>query len=305
VQKKLTLSAIALATTLALSATTAASAHVSVLPGVTATGSTTAALTAGQSGTLYFRVGHGCTDETGIKNPTTGVSMAGTSWPTAVFSVHIPVEATGTGSTVPKPQYIPGWKNRVTKNTTDGSYDVTWSAVSADFYLPDAPEGDGGGKMFMDFGVAIKWKAGTTGSDVWFAATQSCVVDMTNKPAFKSPAAVAVSKVKSKSVLTLAGLKKNAFKIVDVKVNGEVLRSQVALSKTGALNLTLTSAELARVKAKGALVTVVKGADILGYTGGAVASRNIFVKWDVTDGSGKDTVLDDTEHNSAPKVTVL
>ena len=303
--KKLVISTIAIATAMTLGVSTSASAHVSVLPGVTASGSSTAALTAGQSGTLYFRVGHGCTDETGIKNPTTGVSMAGTSWPTSVFSVHIPVEATGTGSTVPKPQYIPGWKNSVKKNAGDGSYDVTWSAVSADFYLPDAPEGDGGGKIFMDFGIALKWKAGITGSDIYFPSTQTCVVDMTNKPSFKSPAALSIKKAGAKSTLILAGAKKNAFKFVDIKVNGELLKSQVALDKNGALNLALSTAEATRVNTKGALVTVSAGSSILGYFGGAVASRNIFVKWDVTDGSGKDPVLDDTEHNSAPKVTVL
>ena len=65
--KKLVISTIAIATAMTLGVSTSASAHVSVLPGVTASGSSTAALTAGQSGTLYFRVGHGCTDETGIK----------------------------------------------------------------------------------------------------------------------------------------------------------------------------------------------------------------------------------------------
>ena len=302
---KTTTTALAVATALTLGFSSPASAHVSVYPGLSATGSSTSALTAGQSGTLVFRAGHGCTDETGIKNPNTGLSMAGTSWPTSAFSVHIPLEATGTGTTVPKPDYSPGWKNKVTKNVTDGSFDVTWTAVSSDFYLPDAPEGDGGGKAFMDFAVAIKWKAGITGTDVWFPSTQTCTVDMTNKPSTKSAAAVSLSKVKSATVLNIAAVKKNANLLVDVKVNGEVLRSQVKLSKTGALALTLSSAELAKVKAAGALVTIVSGAKTLAYLGGAVANRQIFIKWDVTDGSGKDTVLDDTEHNTAPKVTVL
>ena len=303
--KKIALTTAAIVAALVLGTAGSASAHVSILPGVTATGSSTNALTAGQSGTLYFRAGHGCTDETGIKNPLTGVSMAGTSWPTSEFTVHIPLEATGTGSTVPKPQYIPGWKNRVTKNVSDGSYDVTWTAVSPDFYLPDAPEGDGGGKIFMDFGVAIKWKAGISGTDVWFPATQKCEVDMSNKLAYKSPSAVSLTKSGSKNLLQLAGAKANAFKFVDIKVNGEILRSQVALTKTGSLQITLTADELAKVKTPGALVTISTGDKILGYLGGAKASRNIFVKWDVTNGSGKDAVLDDTEHNTAPKVTVL
>ena len=297
--------ALAVATALTLGFSSPASAHVSVYPGLSATGSSTAALTAGQSGTLVFRAGHGCTDETGIKNPTTGLSMAGTNWPTSAFSVHIPLEATGTGTTVPKPAYIPGWKNKVTKNLVDGSFDVTWTAVSPDFYLPDSPEGDGGGKLFMDFPVAIKWKAGITGTEVWLPSTQTCTVNMTNKPSTRSANAMSLTKVKSATVLNMAAAKKNANLLVDVKVNGEVLRSQVKLAKTGALALTLTSAELAKVKAAGALITVVNGANALGHLGGAVAKREIFIKWDVTDGSGKDTVLDDTEHNSAPKVTVL
>jgi uncharacterized protein YcnI len=300
--KSTLITSITLASTLALVATSSASAHVSVYPGVTATGSSTAALTAGQSGTLFFRAGHGCTDQTGIKSPVTGLSMAGTTWPTSEFSVHVPLEATGTGSTIPKPAYIPGWKNKVTKNVASGSYDVTWTAVSPDFYLPDSPEGDGGGKIFMDFGIAIKWKAGITGTDVWFPSKQTCVVDMTNKPAGKSPTALALSKA---GVLTLAPKRANASKLVDLKVNGKTLRSAVKLDKAGALTLKLTGAEALKVNASGAALTVVQGETLIGYLGGQVASRKIYVSWDVTDGSGADSVLDDTEHNTAPKVTVL
>ncbi|MCX8528556.1 MAG: hypothetical protein ORN27_00605 [Rhodoluna sp.] len=300
--KKTFITSICLATSLLFVGATGADAHVSVYPGVTATGSSTAALTAGQSGTLFFRAGHGCTDQTGIKSPVTGLSMSGTTWATSEFSVHVPLEATGTGSTIPKPAYIPGWKNKVTKNVANGSFDVTWTAVSPDFYLPDSPEGDGGGKIFMDFGIAIKWKAGITGTDVWFPSKQTCVVDMTNKPAGKSSAVLTLSKA---GVLSVAAKKANAGKIVDLKVNGEALRSAVKLDKAGALTLKLTPAETLRAKAQGAVLTVVQGEALIGYLGGQVASRKIYVSWDVTDGSGADTVLDDIEHNTAPKVTVL
>jgi uncharacterized protein YcnI len=280
-----------------------AQAHVSVYPGVSATGSSTAALTAGNSGTLYFRVGHGCTDETGIKSPVTGISMAGTTWPTSVFSVHIPIEATGTGSTIPKPQFIPGFRNTVTKNT-DGSYDVSWAAVSRDFYVPDSPEGDGGGKAFFDFGVAVKWKAGITGSDIWLPATQTCPVDMTNKPSEKSPAKLAVTKSGRNTFLQLDGAKKNAKKTVSIDVNGELLVSSLKLDKNGALKLLLTADQKSKVLASGALTTIKSGDSRIAYLGGVISTRYIYNKWDVTDGSGQDTVLDDTEHNTAPKITV-
>ena len=298
--KKTLLASVAIASSLTLFVASSASAHVSIYPGVSATGSSSAALTAGQSGTLYFRAGHGCTDQTGIKSPITGVSMAGTTWPTSVLSVHVPLEATGTGTTIPKPAYIPGWKNKVTKNL-DGTYDVSWSAISPDFYLPDGPEGGAGGRIFMDFGIAIKWKTGITGTDVYFPTKQTCVVDMTNKPAAKSQVKLSID---AKRLLTASVGKANANQLVDLKVNGETLRSGVKLDKTGALRVTLTNAEAERVKAAGALLTVSKDQTLLGYLGGQVATRNIFVSWDVTDGSGADTVLDDTEHNTAPKVTV-
>ena len=299
--KNALITSVSIATAISLLAGSSASAHVSIYPGVTATGSSTAALTAGQSGTLYFRAGHGCTDQTGTKSPITGVSMSGTSWPTSVFSVHIPIEATGTGTTIPKPAYIPGWKNKVERNQ-DGSYEVSWSAVSSDFYLPDGPDGGAGGKVFMDFGVSIKWKTGITGTDVWFPAKQTCVVDMTNKPSTKSPVKLVID---SKRQLTAAFGKARSNQLVDLKVNGEVLRAGVKLDKGGNLKLSLTKVELSSIKSTGALLTIVQGAQQLGYLGGQVASRNIYVSWDVTDGSGADTVMDDTEHNTSPKVTVL
>jgi len=48
-----------------------ASAHISVVPGVSSTGNTTDALTVGKNNTLNFRVGHGCSLEKNIRHPQT------------------------------------------------------------------------------------------------------------------------------------------------------------------------------------------------------------------------------------------
>jgi hypothetical protein len=64
---------IAIATSLILAAglTAPASAHISVVPGVSSTGNTTDALTVGKNNTLNFRVGHGCSLEKNIRHPRT------------------------------------------------------------------------------------------------------------------------------------------------------------------------------------------------------------------------------------------
>ena len=208
-----------------------ANAHVSIIPGVTATGSSTDAITAGKSGVLFFRVGHGCTLEKETVNPATGTSMVGTNWGTSVFSVDIPVAALGTGTTIPKPAWVPGWSSKVVKNS-DGTYTVTWTASSKAFILADAPAGNAGGKQFFDFGIGIKWAADQSGKTVFFKAVQTCVVNVPGKP----------------------GKFNKAGKLVVAPV--------------------------------------------------ARSSFNIYNSWDVTDGSGADTVPDEIEHNTAPSVTV-
>jgi uncharacterized protein YcnI len=237
--------AISAAALLALAATTPASAHISIRPGVETTGSSTQALTAGQSGTLNFRVGHGCTEaEANIVDPNTGKSLQGTNWATHAFSVTIPVLAQGTGSTIPKAQYVPGWKTSLTKDAATGNYTVTWTAVSSDFDIPDGPDVTDptiGAKLYADFGVAIKWSTTAAGQTVFFPSKQTCVVTI--------PGKVTTKTVKS-------------------KVNGKTV------SKTE----TTTAPALTHL---------------------------IYNSWDVTDGSGADAVADDTEHNTAPSVTVL
>ena len=214
------------ATLLAVSANPA-SAHVSVIPGVTATGSSTAAITAGQSGVLNFRVGHGCTLEKELTDPSTGKSLVGTKYSTSAFSVEIPAAAQGTGSTIPKPAWVPGWTSSVTKDSVSGNYIVKWTAINKSFYLPDAPAGSAGGNMYFDFGIGIKWATDSAGKTVYFKSVQTCPV-------------------------AIPGVK--------------------ATKTKKAINPRLV---------------------------------NIFNSWDVIDGSGKDSVADETEHNTAPSVKVL
>jgi uncharacterized protein YcnI len=224
--KKIAASAAAAALLVAAFASPA-SAHVSIIPGVSTTGSSTQALTAGQSGTLYFRIGHGCTFAYNLNNPATNTSFQGSKWGTSKFSVDIPVIAQGTGTTLPKPQWVPGWKSSMTKDATTGVYTVTWTATSKDFWIADGPDGDTGATQFADFGVSIKWAATAAGQTVFFKAVQTCPVEIP-----------AVKKTKTQK---------------------------------------------------------------------AIPAKTIYIynSWDVTDGSGQDQTLDDTEHNTAPSVKVL
>ncbi|MEN9715020.1 MAG: hypothetical protein RJA35_487 [Actinomycetota bacterium] len=236
--------AIAAAAGLALATATSASAHISIRPGVETTGSSTQALTAGQSGTLNFRVGHGCTEaEANIVDPNTGKSLQGTKWGTHAFSVTIPVIAQGTGTTVPKAQYVPGWKTSLSKDAA-GNYTVTWTAISSDFDIPDGPsttDSSIAANQYADFGVSIKWAATAGGQTVFFPSQQTCIVTI--------PGAVTTKTVKT-------------------KVKGKTV------SKTETFNAPNTT-------------------------------HFIYNSWTVTDGSGADTVADDTEHNTAPSVVVL
>ncbi|MFM5968239.1 MAG: hypothetical protein ACKOQ8_04265 [Micrococcales bacterium] len=208
-----------------------ANAHVSIIPGVTASGSSTEAITAGKSGVLNFRVGHGCALEKETTNPATGTSLVGTKWGTKSLSVDIPVIAQGTGTTIPKPAFIPGWTSKVVKNS-DSTFTVSWTASSKAFVLPDAPAGGAGGNQFFDFGISIKWAADATGKTVYFKAVQTCEVSLPGKP----------GKLDKKGKLVVAPIARSKF--------------------------------------------------------------DIYNSWDVTDGSGKDTIADEIEHNTAPSVTV-
>ena len=218
---------------ISLIAASPASAHVSVIPGVNANGSTLDALRAGKSGYLYFRIGHGCTLEKPTINPVTKASIVGTKYGTSAFSIEIPVVAQGTGSTIPKPAWVPGFKTSVAKDLSTNRYTITWTAISSDFVIPDGPDGTTGANSFFDFGVRIQWASDAAGQTVFFKAVQTCKVEV---PGIKGRSAT---------------------------------------------------------KSKPAIRTV------------KPQNFNIYNSWDVVDGSGMDSVPDDTEHNTAPSVTVL
>jgi hypothetical protein len=180
---------------------------------------------------LNFRIGHGCTaEETNLINPVTGKSLEGTKWGTHAFSVAVPLVAQGaTGTTVPKAQYVPGFKTSLAKDAS-GNYIVTWTAISRDFDIPDGPEvadSSIAANQYADFGINITWKSDQGGNTVYFPSKQTCVVDIPGVKATKTT---------------------------------RLIRARHHL---------------------------------------------IFNDWSVTDGSGADTVKDNTEHNTAPSVVVL
>ena len=180
-----------------------ASAHVNVVPGVSATGNTTDALTIGKNNTIFFRVGHGCSAETDIKNsqgkvvfkaPVAGATDSGRADNNA-FSVTVPVTALGdAGTTLPRPQYIPGWKTKLKVNA-DKTATITWTAISRDFALPYGPvDGVNAVSAFGDFGLRVAFAKGTAGQKINFTAVQTCLVDV---PAAKATKTKKASKAKT------------------------------------------------------------------------------------------------------------
>jgi uncharacterized protein YcnI len=202
--KKSKLIAIAAAATLATTAIAMpASAHVSVIPGVSATANLTDAFTPGKNNTIFFRVGHGCAAETDIKDSTGKVVFAapvvGATHTdhanTHAFSVTVPVAALGdAGTTLPRPAYVPGWKTSIKKNA-DSTYTVTWTAISRDFDLVNGPEGDVETTAFFDFGLRVAFAASAKATKVAFPALQKCLVDIPAVKASKGKKAVKASTV--------------------------------------------------------------------------------------------------------------
>jgi len=160
---------------------TPATAHVSVVPGVSAAGNTTDALTVGKNNTLGFRVGHGCGLEADIKHPVTKktIATAGVStFGTHAFSVTVPVEALGAaGTTAPRPAFIPGFRTSIVKNA-NGTMTVTWKAISRDFDVPNGPTGDVATTSYFDFGLRVNFAPSASGKRVTFPAKQRCLVDV-------------------------------------------------------------------------------------------------------------------------------
>ncbi len=184
-----TLAAGAAAVALVATLSTPTSAHVSVIPGVSASGNTTDALTVGRNNTINFRVGHGCSLEKDVVHPKTKAVIATAAldkFSTLAFSVTVPTSAMGdAGVTMPRPEFVPGWRTTSKKNS-DGSVTIKWRAISYDFALPNGPEGDTGATMFFDFGVRVAFAAATKGQRVSFPAQQTCLVDIPKAKGFKA-----------------------------------------------------------------------------------------------------------------------
>lgn len=110
---------------------------------------------AGQSSTVYLRLGHGCTD---------GSNHFGTS----VFEVVVPIEA-GT----PRPEFKAGWRAKVVPSTQTNDKGValfntvTWTAKSP---MQAVDHG-----TFAEFAFQVRWSAAiTTATKVAFPTTQVC-----------------------------------------------------------------------------------------------------------------------------------
>lgn len=110
---------------------------------------------AGQSSTVYLRLGHGCTD---------GKNYFGTS----VFQVVVPIEA-GT----PRPEFKAGWRAKVVPSAEKNdkgvplSNTITWTARS----LMQAIDHG----TFAEFAFQVKWNSAiTTPSKISFPTTQVC-----------------------------------------------------------------------------------------------------------------------------------
>lgn len=177
---------------------TPANAHVSVIPGVSAAGNTTDAVTVGKNKTIQFRVGHGCSLEKDVLHPTTGkVVAAAATWKggTNVFSVTVPAVALGdAGTTAPRPQWVPGWRTSIKLNQ-DKTQTVTWRAISRDFDLPNGPTGDVATTMFFDFGLRVSFAKAAAGATVTFPARQTCLVNIPAVKATKTKKAVKATTV--------------------------------------------------------------------------------------------------------------
>ena len=110
---------------------------------------------AGQSSTVYLRLGHGCTD---------GKNYFGTT----SFEVVVPIEA-GT----PRPEFKAGWRAKVVPSAEKNdkgvalSNKITWTAKSP---LQAIDHG-----TFAEFAFQVRWSAAITAvTKVAFPTTQVC-----------------------------------------------------------------------------------------------------------------------------------
>lgn len=169
-------------------AVTPSTAHVSIVPGVSSAGNTADAVTVGKNNTLNFRVGHGCSLETDIIHPKTKqlVAAAATAkFATHAFTITVPLVAMGeTGTTMPRPAFVPGWRTTSKKNA-DGTVTIKWRAISDDFALPNGPEGDTGQSMYFDFGLRVAFANAAKGQRISFVSQQTCLVDIPKSKGFR------------------------------------------------------------------------------------------------------------------------
>lgn len=191
--------AIAAAATLATTAIALpASAHVSVIPGVSAAGNVTDAVTVGKNNTISFRVGHGCSLEKDVTHPVTKKVVAAAATykgDTEIFSVTVPAVALGdAGTTAARPAYVPGWKTSIQLNA-DKTQTITWKAINRDFALPNGPTGDVATTQYFDFGLRVAFAKTAAGTTVAFPARQTCFVDIAAVKATKTAKAVKASRV--------------------------------------------------------------------------------------------------------------
>lgn len=148
---------------------------------------------AGDSSTIWLRVGHGCKDADGKEISTTRVSVV------------VPREA-GT----PKAEHRDGWDVTLTpqgEKDSAGTYDsylVNWQAKPGFSVAPGT---------FSDFGVQVKW--GKTPGKIWLDGAQDCLV--------------ASSQVQS---VAISAGKANAGKRFQLS-QGETLIKSVTLDKYG------------------------------------------------------------------------
>lgn len=179
-------------------AITPASAHVSVIPGVSAAGNTADAVTVGKNNTLSFRIGHGCSLEKDVTNPNTGKVVAAVDTfkgATEVFSVTVPAIALGdAGTTAARPAYVPGWKTSIKLNA-DKTQTVTWAAINRDFAVADGPAGDVVTTQYFDFGLRVAFAKAAAGTTVSFPARQTCFVDIAAVKATKKTKAIKATRV--------------------------------------------------------------------------------------------------------------
>lgn len=124
---------------------------------------------AGQSSTVYLRLGHGCTDE---------INYFGTG----IFEVIVPIEA-GT----PRPEFKPGWRAQVVPSSTKNEQGVplyntvTWRAKSLKNSVDHG--------TFAEFALQVKWSAAIkAATKVNFPTTQICLKG-TKDPSTKVKAA--------------------------------------------------------------------------------------------------------------------